>query len=227
MAVSALNKKEVASLWLDTYPSLYPYSQDKLYVVLGPFVMGIELIKLPRVEEYRPHFVLYPLYGNLSGQKIKDCMNYPVLLLEFFNKKGLQYSIPYKNGLSLSQEAIKSVDREISFKIGDDVSVSSIHRLVDSQINNKLVKAQLKQPEFYEVKYYSALYVSNSAAEVVLKQIHNDSKAWDMKRFSTYYGDYNAWYNALKETNRDKFIGIIDKNKSDKKLEKLHRSELN
>ncbi len=227
MAVSALNKKEVANLWLDRYPSLHPYSQDKLYVVLGPFIMGIELIKLPRIEEYRPHFVLYPLYGNLSGQKIKDCMSYPVLLLEFFNKKGLQYSIPYKNSFSLTQEAIKAVDREIPFKIGDDVSLSSIHRLVDSQINNKLVKLQLKQPEFYEVKYYSALYISNSAAEVVLKQINKDSKAWDMKKFSTYYGDYNAWYNGLKETNRDKFIEIIDKNKSDKKVEKLHYSELN
>nr|WP_320022272.1 hypothetical protein [uncultured Draconibacterium sp.] len=226
MSVSTADKKEIANIWLGAYPSLYPYTQDKLYMVLGSFVMGIEIIKLPRVNDYRPHFVLYPLYGNLSGNKLKDCMNYPVLLLEFFNKKGLQYSIPYKNSSTLAQEVIKAVAQQLPFKIGGDVKVSSIHKLIDAQINSKLVKMQLKQPEFFEVKFYSALYVSEAEAEKVLKQIQKESKSLDMKQFKTYYGDFDIWYDTLVKTKRDKFIAVIEKNKSDKKLEKLPVSEL-
>lgn len=226
MAINTSDKKEIATIWLDAYPSLYPYAQDKLYMVLGSFVMGIEIIKLPRVDDYRPYFVLYPLYGNLSGNKLKDCMNYPVLLLEFFNKKGLQYSIPYKNSLSLTQEVLKAVAQQLPFKIGGDVKISSIHKLIDVQINSKLVKMQLKQPEFFEVKYYSALYVSEAESEKVLVQIQKDSKSWDMKQFKTYYGDFDKWYDTLAKTKRDKFIAVIEKNKSDKKLEKLPVSEL-
>ncbi len=226
MSVSTADKKEIVNIWMGAYPSLYPYTQDKLYMVLGPFVMGIEIIKLPRVDDYRPHFVLYPLYGNLSGNKLKDCMNFPVLLLEFFNKKGLQYSIPYINSLTLAQKVIKAVAQQLPFKIGGDVMISSLHKLIDIQINSKLVKMQLKQPEFFEVKFYSALYVSEAEAEKVLKQIQKDSKSWDLKQFKTYYGDFDIWYDALAKTKRDKFIAVIERNKSDKKLKKLPVSEL-
>lgn len=226
MSISTVDKKGIVDMWLEAYPSLYPYTQDKLYMVLGSFVMGIEIVKLPRFDNYRPHFVLYPLYGNLSGDKLKDCMNYPILLLEFFNKKGLQYSIPYKNSSSLTQEVIKAVTQQLPFKIGDDVKISTMHKLIDSQINSQLVKMQLKQPEFFEVKYYSALYVSETEAEKVLKQIQKDSKSWDMNQFNTYYGDFDIWYNTLAQTQRNKFVAVIEKNKSDKKLEKLSVSEL-
>ena len=226
MSVSTADKKEIANIWMAAYPSLYPYTKDKLYMVLGSFVMGIEIIKLPKVDDYRPHFVLYPLYGNLSGNKLKDCMNYPVILLEFFNNKGLQYSIPYKNSSTLTQEVIKAVAEQLPFKIGGDAKISSILKFVDSQINSKLVKIQLKQPEFFEVKYYSALYVSEAEAEKVLKQIQKDSKSWDMKQFKTYYGDFDIWYDTLVKTKRDKFVALIEKNKLDKKLEKLPVSDL-
>ncbi|MEO9805797.1 MAG: hypothetical protein ABJF04_21245 [Reichenbachiella sp.] len=226
MPISSADKKETAKTWIKAFPTLCAYAQDKLYKVVGPFIMGIEIIKLPRVDEYRPHFVLYPLYGNSSGSDLKACMTYPVLLFEFFNKKNLQYSIAYKNSLSILQEVFTDVKNQLAFNIDGEIDVTSFYKLIDTQINNGLVKKQLKEPEYYEVKYYSALYLSSKEAEVILEQIQKDSKSWDMNRFSAYYGDFENWLNDLKKVKRSKFISVIEKNKSDKRIAKLQQSEL-
>ncbi|CAA0211195.1 conserved hypothetical protein [Tenacibaculum maritimum] len=217
------NKKETIRLWLDAYPSLHNYSNTKLYSILGPFVIGIELIKLPRVDNYRPHFVLYPLYCN----NLKTCLSYPIFLLEFFNKKGLEYSIPYNmDDKSLFNDVKNSINNKISKEVGKDMPISTIFKLIDEQIGSHITKLQLKQPEFYEVKYYSALYVSNDKANTVLEEIQKEHKSWDMNKFNTYYGDYNEWYDSLKGKDRNSFLKLINKNKSDEKLGKLNQSEL-
>jgi len=79
-------KKIVTKEWLRAFPSLRPYAQNKLYKVIGAFICGIELIKLPHIDSYRPHFVIYPIYKKDN----KSCLDYPVLMFEFYNSKKLQ-----------------------------------------------------------------------------------------------------------------------------------------
>ena len=55
-------KKQVAEDWQNAFPQLVKYAQNKYYKILGSVIVGIELIKLPKAEDYRPHFVIYSLW---------------------------------------------------------------------------------------------------------------------------------------------------------------------
>ena len=55
-------KKKISDDWGNAFPQLSKYTQNKYYKILGSLLIGIELIKLPRVEEYSPHFVIYSLF---------------------------------------------------------------------------------------------------------------------------------------------------------------------
>ena len=82
-------KKEIFKAWQNAFPQLTLYSQNNLYKKVGPIIIGIELIRLPRTEEYRPHFVMYPLWKK----DILTCLSIPIILKEYKNKKGkLEYN---------------------------------------------------------------------------------------------------------------------------------------
>jgi len=49
--------------WLNAFPELSAFSKDKLYKLVGPLIIGIELIKMRSGEDYRLHFVVYSLWG--------------------------------------------------------------------------------------------------------------------------------------------------------------------
>ncbi len=55
-ATVSYEKKKVAAEWQSSFPELTQYAENKLYKLLGPLIIGIELIKLPRSPKYRPHF---------------------------------------------------------------------------------------------------------------------------------------------------------------------------
>ena len=65
-------KIKVKEDWINALPNLAAYAQNKLYKIVGPSVMGIELIKLPGTPEYRPHFVCYPLWK----ENLKECFEW-------------------------------------------------------------------------------------------------------------------------------------------------------
>lgn len=54
-------KNEIEQQWLDAFPKLKKFGQKKYCLILDPVLIGIELIKIPRTDSYRPHFVCYPL----------------------------------------------------------------------------------------------------------------------------------------------------------------------
>lgn len=76
-------KKTIINEWSEDFRSLSIYTQNKLYKILGPFIIGLELSKLSWSDEFRPTFKCYPLWK--SG--IKNCLEEPVFLEEIYNKK--------------------------------------------------------------------------------------------------------------------------------------------
>lgn len=84
-------KKKVIRDWSEEFTELSVFSQNKLYRKVTPFVIGLELLKVPRSDEYRPIFVCHSLW--LSD--VKRCLDYPVFLQEIENRKRLQCNIPY------------------------------------------------------------------------------------------------------------------------------------
>ncbi|MDO4728764.1 MAG: hypothetical protein Q4B43_07145 [Bacteroidota bacterium] len=88
-------KQQIIKDWQSYFPQFWVYSVNKIYKVVGCLVVGIDLVKLPVKQEYRPHFVMYSLAGDSINTDIKSCLSAPIVLLEFYDKKKRQYNIPY------------------------------------------------------------------------------------------------------------------------------------
>ncbi|GMQ30637.1 hypothetical protein [Algoriphagus confluentis] len=219
-------KKRVTEEWLSSVPQLSAFAQNKLYRVVGCSIIGVELVKLPKVEDYRPHFVLYPLWKG----DLKNCLDSPTILLEISNKKGLQFSIPYLKHSAYFNEALECLKKQVSILYNENVPLKSLFDLVDSRFNDILVKSNsAQQAKLFELKFYSALYVgSQSQVQNVLNQIEQSSKSWNMNMFEMWYGKFDVWLQGLREkvSNREDFLKQIEANKQDKKISQLKSSEL-
>src|SRR5919109_893840 len=107
-------KKKVASDWQTAFPQLAAFAQDKFYKIIGPLVVGIELINIQRIEGYRPHFMIYPLWGNNRGHDLKACLDAPAVYSAIRNRKGLQLDIPYIKHGGYFAEAVECTKTQIS-----------------------------------------------------------------------------------------------------------------
>ena len=115
-------KRKVIEDWKLAFPQLSGYSQNKLYKVTGPIVVGIELVSLPRTEAYRPHFAMYPLWKN----DVKTSLDVPIVLKEYFNKKRLQYSIPYEKHSQLFSDVLESIKQQTPISFDEDISLKDL-----------------------------------------------------------------------------------------------------
>ncbi len=219
-------KKKVVEEWQNAFPQLTLYSQNKLYKIIGPIVTGIELMKLPRTEEYRPHFVIYPLWKNNA----KECLDVPIILKEYYNRKGLQFSIPYEKHSIYFEEVLGSVKKETPISLAGDVSLKKLFDVIDEYSKMPPLNASPNsylQAKLQETKLEIALCISsNSEVRNVLAQIQK--RKWDIVHFAMWNIDFNEWLQGLKEkvNYSNDFFNRIAVNKQDKKLEKLQQSEL-
>lgn len=214
-------KKEVYNYWLNKLTGLTHYRNGKFYTILEPFIMGIELIKLPRVPEYRPHFCIYPLYRNT----IEECLKYSVLYFEIRQQKGkrrgLQYDIPYNVPLSDIDSVVEDLYIQLGFNFSGDITIDALDFIIDEQANSDMTKQRLKQPDIYKMKYMMHLYISDKHAKNVIKTIEKESKNWDLIRFKAYYGSFNSWLEKLKSVDRDNHVNLIRKMSDHPQIKKL------
>jgi hypothetical protein len=220
-------KKIITEEWIKAFPDLSSYTQNKLYKIVGPCVLGLELINLPRSEDYRPHFVIYSLWKN----SVKSCLEYPVLMQEFFNSKKLQIDLPYKDINCKYKEAQGIVLNSLNISLTDNITLEKLYTLIDDVSQNDITCKfnSGKVASLFELKFYSALYTANqSQIQSVLNQIQNASKNWNMQMFEVWYGKFDLWIQGLQEkaSNREDFIMQIEANKQDKKISQLKSSEL-
>lgn len=219
-------KKRVTEEWLSSVPQLSAFAQNKLYRIVGCTIIGIELVKLPKVEDYRPHFVLYPLWKS----DFKNCLDSPTILMEISNKKGLQFSIPYLKHISYFNEAIECLKKQLPILWNENVALKSLFDIVDNRFNDILIKSNsAQQAKLFELKFYTALYTgSQSQVQNVLNQIQQASKNWNMQMFEMWYGKFDTWLQGLQEkvSSREEFLKQIEINKQDKKIAQLKSSEL-
>jgi hypothetical protein len=218
-------KKKITEEWLNAFPQLTEYAQNKLYKVVGLTIIGIELIKLPRTESYRPHFVVYPIWKS----NLKACLDSPIILYELYNKKGLQFSIPYDKHNLYFSEVLESAKKQILLPFDKDVPLKTMLDLIDNRFNDMLIKAHSgKQAALYEFKLYAALYLDSNEVQNVLEQIQKESKKWNMQLFEAWHGTFDKWFQSLQEkvAHRNEFIAQIQLNKQDTKLKKLNQSEM-
>ncbi|WP_261511579.1 hypothetical protein [Chryseobacterium paludis] len=225
MSIDAIIKKQVIQDWINNFPELSLYGTDKLYKVIGPVIIGLELIKLPRTEEYRPHFVIYPLWK----EKTESTLKVPILLIEYDNKKGLQYNIPYKNHYTSFYEALDSIKKQTPLSFTANITLKQLESVLDKYSKSRPLSAapnSYLQALLHEAKLRVALFIGVKEAEGILDEIIK--REWDTKSFNNWKIDMIDWFKSLHEiiANRDEFLKQIEVNKLDKKISKLNRSEL-
>lgn len=225
MAIDKEVKKKVIEDWQNAFPQLALYAQDKLYKVVGATLIGLELIKLPRTEEYRPHFVVYPLWKK----DVKASLDFPFILKEYSNKKGLQYSIPYERHSAFFSDVIESVKKQTPLPFDSNISLKKIVSVIDEHSKTPPLSAapnSYLQATLQEAKLKTALFIGVTEAQSVLEQINK--RNWDTSHFKACGVDVNEWLQSLQTTisNRDEFLKQIEANKQDKKISQLKSSEL-
>jgi hypothetical protein len=226
MAIDKEIKKKVNEEWLNAFPELSAFAQNKLYKIVGSCVIGIEIIKLPHSDEYRPHFVIYALWKDDS----KKYLDAPVLMKQLYNKKGLQFNIAYEKHTAYFNDAIECFKKQITVSLNGGITLKSLFEFIDSLFGEMLVKTNsAEQAKLFELKFYSALYTGNqSQVQSVLNQIQQASKNWNMQMFEVWYGKFDTWLQGLQEkvNSRAEFLKQIEANKQDKKISQLKSSEL-
>jgi len=226
MAIDIETKKKLSQDWQNTFPELSLFSRDKLYKTLGPIIIGLELIKLPFDDDYRPHFVAYPLWKK----DIKACLNYPFVLQEFYNDKNLQYNLPYDNvDENLYKDVIKKNSIQSPIKFNGDVTIKDVMYGLEVYAKKAPMLSSRDSRAyglFLEAKMKIALYVNDELANEILTMIKNHR--WDSDHFKAFNIDVGTWLAELSEEvkNPQSFIRQIQINKEDRKIIKLKSSEI-
>jgi hypothetical protein len=226
MTIEKEIKKRITEEWLNSVPQLSVFAQNKFYRVVGCSIIGVELIKLPHSEEYRPHFVYYPLWKN----DVKKCLDAPFIYFALKNNKGLQFDIPYSKHSTFFNEVIECLKKQVPILFTENVLLKSLFDIVDSRFNDILVQSNsAQQAKLFELKFYTSLYTGNqSQVQSTLNQIQQASKKWNMQMFEMWYGKFDLWLQVLqgKASNREEFLRQIETNKQNKKILQLKSSEL-
>jgi len=225
MAIDKEIKKKVVEDWIKAFPQLALYTQDKFYKVAGPVIIGLELIKLPRTEEYRPHFVIYPLWKK----DVKTSLNVPIILQEYHNKKGLQYSILYQKHNVFFEDAAESVRKQTPLSFEGDISFKKLSSVFDDYSKKPPLSAapnSYLQAVLQETLFEIALFISSVDANNILQQINK--RNWDANHFRMCGFEIDKWLQDLqvKLNSREELLKQIEVNKQDKKLSQLKSSKL-
>jgi hypothetical protein len=219
-------KKEVVNNWSDQFLDLSVFGQNKLYKVCGAFLFGIELISLPRTDEYRPVFVFYPLWKK----DVKHCLVEPIFMREIYNKKGFQFNIPYKTHLNFFHEATECTKNQVSILGHQDISIKQLFEVFDKQFSQTLIRSSpVGQAKLFEAKLLCALYVNNlNTVEQIFNEIDKASMSWSPNLFDWKFGSVDTWLQSLLATVncRDGFLIQIKANKQNKSISPLNRSEI-
>lgn len=216
-------KKTISEEWLSLIPNLNLFAQNKFYKLVGCTILGIELIKLPNSEDYRPHFVLYPLWR----ENMRKCLDLPSVYFALKNNKGLQFDIPYLKHNLYINEAVQCLKKQLPILWDEDIALESLFDLVDRLFNDILIKSNsAQQAKLFELKFYTALYTGNqSQVQNVLNQIQQASKNWNMQMFEMWYGKFDTWLRGLLEkvNSNEDFLKQVESNKQDKKILKFNK----
>lgn len=218
-------KKEIIRDWSDNFADLSVYTQNKLYKICGAFLLGIEILSLPRSEDYRPIFVCYPLWKV----NIRQCLEEPVFIQEIYNKKGFQFNIPYAKHINFFQEAVEYTKRQASILEYQDISIEQLFEVIDKQFSQGIVRASpVGQVKLFEAKFLGALYVNElNMCKDIFGELNKLVRNYNPDFLEWKYGKLDVWLQRLREmvSKRDEFLKQIKENMHDKKIVKLQSSK--
>lgn len=219
-------KKNIKEDWLNTFPGLYAFTANKYYKIVGCLIVGIELVNIPNIEGYKPHFVAYPLWKD----NIDECLNIPFLYVCLMNNKGLQFSVPYIKHTFYFKEILECLKTQMPLLLTENIALKSLLEYTDRQFSDFLIKANLAmQIRLFELEFYATLYTGDQIeSQYILNKIKKSSKGWNIKIFETWNDNFDQWFTRLEGmiNQRHDFLKCIEFNQCDRKILSLKKSEI-
>ncbi|MBC8602844.1 hypothetical protein H8784_14085 [Parabacteroides acidifaciens] len=223
---STKEKKEIYKLWGEAFPCLTAFSPTAFYMTLDIAVIGIRLMPLIGGEEYRPHFMCYPLWRENNNMNMKD----GIFMQQMYNAKKMQLDVSYLANQDTIKKAIDLTGKQIGTCVQDQVSVKDIFGILKWYFSYILVQSSpILQSKVLEYEFMIALYINNpNFIDKVKTEITKISNSWDPNYFEWRHGKIEDWRQRLFDRleNRDAFLLQIQKNINDGKIAKLPRAHM-
>ncbi|GGG46670.1 hypothetical protein [Bizionia arctica] len=231
--MNKLQIKKINKDWKDAFPELKTIGSNQLFEIVGPILVGIELVKSKFQNQYRPYIVISSLFGsdvatNRGGNQLKNCLNSPDFYFGLVNQKQIQFDIGYDSTPDKINEAIKEMKKQ-HLPLEQNITVNELFDFIDSHKSHTSIISDSSGALAYlmEFKYLLSVYLNNEELKNnVLAEIESDKKFWNMEHFEMWIGDYNDWIEKLKKTKQSELLNSINKILSDSKLKKINRFDL-
>jgi hypothetical protein len=224
--VDKVLQKKMMNDWREEFHEFKLYTPVKLFKVVGPLVMGIEMQNLLGNEEYRPHLSCYGLWG----EGLNDSLKCPAVYVEHHNRKGLQFNIEYRVHIASSgmPEFGEMLREQVSVPFVGDVTLAQLHLELDKYIERYKVSYPIIM-DAMGMKVKSALYVGE---DKMAEELYNHLVAFTRDWYHPYDEHFperrKAWLAAIQNTldHRDDFMRIIEENLMHPKIAKLNKAAL-
>ncbi len=216
-------KSKILKAWENSFPQLFPFAPNKLYKTIGPIIIGIELIQIPKTIIYRPYFVIYSLWKK----NLKECLEYPIVNIVIENK-GIPIELTYTVIDERLNNTIEIVSEQIDVLLENNVKLYTILNIVDKYLVTPIIgisTGSYLQARLYEFKYDLAVFLNN---DDLINSVWGELIiiSWDAQHFALWGSSIDKWVNSLKEklNNRKYLIDKVLENKEDSKINKLKNS---
>lgn len=203
--------------WIKHF-KLTALSNSKFYKIVGCFMIGFELFKIPHRGLIQPYFVLYPLWR----ENIKKCFWGPYIQLETKNEKGLCDKVTLAELLTRKDAIFRECEECMKFDILDDIHSNEILDMVNEYHNfSNNSKNPRIQSGLCTLRIYMATYLNDKELlnkEVILMDEMYNRITHDV--FESIYGDYDKWKENLLSvfSNRQAVLDKIEENIANSKI---------
>jgi len=231
--MSKTRTKSINKEWKETFPKLKTIGSNQLFSIVGPILVGFELVKSKYQKQYRPHIVICTLFGsdiatNRAGNQLKNCLNSPDFFFGLSTSKGLQFDINNDCTSDKTIEATKEMKKQ-HLPLEQNITVNELFDFIDSHKSHNSISSGSSGALAYllEFKYLIGVYLNNDQLKnSVLEEIESDKKFWNMEHFEMWIGNYSDWIGKLKKTKRSELLDSMNNILSDPKLKNLNTFEL-
>lgn len=225
--------KQVKNNWLEAFPKLKPIGTNKFFEILGPILIGIELVKSSYGDEYKPYLVVCSFWNsdvlnNKLESELKRRLNNPNIYLSLNKDNGVEFNIGYYD-YKLIPEAISRIKKQF-LPLERDVKIDEIFDYIDYYKSYSNIPPDIAGVNaiLLEFKYLICKYLGNKVlTDKILEEINeNYMSIWDKSSFENWIGDYNLWLKRLKHISREELVSAVNNFKQDPKIKKLNAFRL-
>ena len=214
--------------WKNAFPKLKSIGTNRLFEIVGPLLIGIELVKSKFGDNYKPYLIISSLFGsdiatNRGDNTLRSCLNSPDLYYPL-----IRLSVDYDNSSHEMTEIVEEV-RKKHLPLEQNISAIELIDFIDFHKTHYSIVSGSSGAQAYllELKYLISVYLNNETLKrKVIKEIDSDNKLWNPEHFEMWIGDYNVWLDKLKKIERCKLNDSMNYILSDPKLKNINRFKL-